>query len=69
MLNYYMRDGKVSVDPTYGLNEGTTSTAGSCDVACTKFSTSDLSGQCCSCNGATMKFARSAFNASTYLCK
>jgi hypothetical protein len=69
MLNFYLRDGKVSVDPTYGLNEDTTSTSGSCDVACTKFSMSDVSNKCCSCNGATMKYSRSAFNASTYLCK
>jgi hypothetical protein len=69
MLNFYLRDGKVSVDPTYGLNEGATSTSGSCDVACSKFSTSDLTGKCCSCNGATLKYARSAFNANTYLCK
>ena len=68
MLNFYVRDGQVSVDPTYGLNEGVTSTAGSCDVACTKFSTSDLTGKCCSCNGVSKKYVRSAFNSTVYLC-
>lgn len=69
MLNFYIRDGEVSVDPTYGLNEGATSTVGSCDAACTKFTGSDVSGRCCSCNGATKKFSRSAFNGNVYLCQ
>ncbi len=69
MLNFYLRDGKVSVDPTYGLNPGTTTTSGSCDAACTKFSTTDVSGRCCSCSGATKKYVRSTFNANTYLCQ
>ncbi len=68
MLNFYMRDGKVSVDPTYGLNEGVTTTTGSCDAACTKFSSSSVAGACCSCNGATKKFLKSAFSPSVYLC-
>lgn len=69
MLNFYIRDGEVSVDPTYGLNEGASSTVGSCDASCTKFASSDVSGRCCSCNGATRKFGRSAFNANVYLCQ
>jgi hypothetical protein len=69
MLNFYLRDGKVSVDPTYGLNEGTSSTSGSCDVACTKFSSNDVNGRCCACNGASRAYSRSSFNASTYLCR
>jgi hypothetical protein len=68
MLNFYIRNGEVSVDPTYGLNEGATSTVGSCDASCTKFTNSDMTGKCCSCNGASMKFSRSAFNANIYLC-
>ncbi|HTV20981.1 MAG TPA: hypothetical protein VMG12_19985 [Polyangiaceae bacterium] len=68
MLNFYMRDGQVSVDPTYGLNEGTTTTVGSCDAACTKFSSSDVSGRCCNCNGASRTYKRSTFNAAVYLC-
>jgi hypothetical protein len=68
MLNFYIRDGRVSVDPTYGLNEGTSTTAASCDAACTKFSRSNVAGRCCSCNGATKKYVKAAWNASTYLC-
>jgi hypothetical protein len=68
MLNFYMRDGKVSVDPTYGLNEGASTTVGSCDAACTKFSTSDVSNRCCSCNGATKTYKRSPFSGAVYLC-
>jgi hypothetical protein len=29
----------VAVDPTYGLNEGSSTSAGSCEIACTKVST------------------------------
>jgi hypothetical protein len=58
----------VGVDPTYGLNEVGSSAAGSCSSACTKMSSSDISGACCSCNG-TKKFARSAWNTSTYICQ
>jgi len=68
MLNFYLRNGQVSVDPTYGLNEGTTVTAGSCDATCTKFSPSDQSGKCCSCNGVTKRFVRSPFSTAIYLC-
>ena len=59
----------VSIDPTYGLNEEATQTSGSCDAACTKISTSSIAGTCCACNGATKKFVKSAWNASTYLCQ
>lgn len=69
MLNFYVRNGQVSVDPTGGLNEGGTTTSGSCTVACSKFSVSSIAGSCCSCNGATKKFARSSFSAYMYLCQ
>ncbi|MET0410247.1 MAG: hypothetical protein ABW217_03075 [Polyangiaceae bacterium] len=59
----------VSIDPTYGLNEDNTNSAGSCVAACTKITTSNAAGQCCSCKGATKKFAKSAWNASTFLCQ
>jgi hypothetical protein len=59
----------VSIDPTYGLNEDSTNSAGSCTAACTKISTSSVAGACCSCNGATKKFVKSAWNASTFLCQ
>jgi hypothetical protein len=68
MLNFYLRDGKVSVDPTYGLNAATTTTVGSCDAACTKFSTGAVGGKCCNCNSSVKSYGRSAFNSSLYLC-
>jgi len=58
----------VGIDPTYGLNEaGATSTA-SCSPVCTKVSSRDITGACCSCNG-TKRFARSAWSATTYVCQ
>jgi hypothetical protein len=59
----------VAIDPTYGLNEGSTTTSGSCEVACTKVSSTDVVGRCCSCSGAARKFKRSAFSTSVYLCQ
>jgi hypothetical protein len=60
----------VAIDPTYGLNEGSSTSAGACEVACTKVSTkSDISGGCCSCGGASKAFKRSAFSTSLFLCQ
>jgi hypothetical protein len=60
----------VAIDPTYGLNEGSTSSAGACEIACTKVSTnSDLSNRCCSCGGASKVFKRSAFSTALFLCR
>jgi hypothetical protein len=59
----------VSIDPTYGLNEAGSTTTGSCTAACTKVSASDSVGACCSCNGATKKFAKSAWSTTTYICQ
>ena len=59
----------VSIDPTYGLNEAGSTSTGSCPVACTKLSASNVSGQCCTCNGATRAYAKASFSAYTYLCK
>jgi hypothetical protein len=61
--------GNVSVDPTWGLNEDSTNSAGSCSAICTKVSTSNVAGQCCSCGGATKTFVKATWNASTYLCQ
>jgi hypothetical protein len=69
MLNLYVRNGQISCDPTAGLNEGGTTTSGSCTLACTKFSTSNVAGQCCSCNGVNRKLARSPFSSYMYLCQ
>jgi hypothetical protein len=59
----------VSIDPTYGLNEGGTTTAGGCTAACTKMSAASVAGQCCSCSGATKKFVKSAWSTTTFICQ
>lgn len=69
MLNMYMRDGMIPIDPTAGLNEGGTTTTGSCTEACPKYSTTSLVGACCSCNGVNRPFVRSSFSANYYQCK
>ncbi|HTV24697.1 MAG TPA: hypothetical protein VMG12_38660 [Polyangiaceae bacterium] len=61
--------GYVAIDPTSGLNEGVTTTSGSCTSGCTRISTTNVAGQCCSCGGATKKFVKTTFNANTYLCQ
>jgi len=63
-------NGNISIDPTYGLDDDGTSSTGSCMAACTKISvSSNYAGACCSCGGATKKFAKSPVNAITYLCQ
>jgi hypothetical protein len=59
----------VSIDPTYGLNEDGSTTSGSCSAACVRISRSNVSGDCCSCLGATRTFKKATWNASTYLCQ
>ena len=59
----------VSIDPTVGLNEGDSTSSGSCAAACTMISSTSVVGQCCSCNGVTKTYSRSPFSASTYLCR
>jgi hypothetical protein len=59
----------VAIDPTYGLNEDGSASSGSCAVACTKITTANIAGACCSCNSATKKYVKSAWNAMTYLCQ
>ncbi len=60
---------QVAIDPTYGLNESSSTSTGSCTASCLKISTANASGQCCSCSGKTKKFARSTWSASTYICQ
>jgi hypothetical protein len=62
-------NGNISIDPTYGLDDDGTNTTGSCTAACTKISLTNYAGACCSCGGATKKFAKSPYNAITYLCQ
>jgi hypothetical protein len=59
----------VAIDPTFGLDGSGTTSTGSCAAACVAISAStNLAGQCCSCQGVTRYFKRSAWNASTFLC-
>lgn len=59
----------VSVDPTYGLNEQNSTSTGTCTAACTKISASNAAGACCSCNGTTKKFSKSAWSTTTFICQ
>jgi hypothetical protein len=59
----------VTIDPTYGLNEGGTTTTGGCTAACTKISSTSIAGQCCSCAGVSKTFVKSTFSGTTYLCQ
>jgi hypothetical protein len=59
----------VSIDPTYGLNEEGSATSGTCSAACVKITRNDVSGDCCSCLGATRTFRKSAWNAATFICQ
>lgn len=68
-LSFKSRGSLVSIDPTYGLNPGGSTTTGSCTAACTKISSTNITGQCCTCNGYTRTFVRSAWSAVTYVCQ
>jgi hypothetical protein len=59
----------VSVDPTYGLNEQGTTSTGSCTAACTRITSTNVAGTCCSCAGTTKSFVKSAWSATTFLCQ
>jgi hypothetical protein len=67
-LSFTTTSSTVSIDPTYGLNESSSTSSGACTAACVKISLDDISGDCCSCGGLTRRYQRSTFNASTYLC-
>jgi hypothetical protein len=67
-IKFQVEGSAIAIDPTYGLNETGTTVAGSCTAACTKISSLNVAGQCCSCNG-SRKYARSTWNANTYLCQ
>jgi len=40
-----------------------------CPVACTKISSVSVTGQCCTCNGVTKTFVKSAWSGTTFLCQ
>jgi hypothetical protein len=58
----------VSIDPTFGLNSSDGTSSGSCTAACTLLSSTNITGNCCSCNGTIRSYVRSAFSITTYLC-
>jgi hypothetical protein len=60
---------QVAIDPTYGLNESSGTSSGSCTASCLKISTASVIGQCCSCNGVSKKFAKSAWSGTTFVCQ
>lgn len=67
-IKFQTEGSAIGIDPTYGLNVTGAAAAGSCSAACTKVSTTDIAGTCCSCNG-TKKYARSSWSAVTYVCQ
>jgi hypothetical protein len=60
---------RVAIDPTYGLNESPKTQTGACSAACTKITTTNVAGACCTCEGKTKKYSKAGWNASTYLCQ
>lgn len=68
-LAFSSTSSSVTIDPTFGLNESGSASAGSCMPACLRMSSSDATGQCCSCGGQLKRYARSTFNANAYLCR
>jgi hypothetical protein len=58
----------VSIDPTFGLNEANTTSTGACYQACTRISSSNVAGLCCSCANASRKFSKAPWNGTTFLC-
>ena len=69
-LNFQnLGNGKVSIDPTYGLDDDGSTSTGSCTAACVKISTTSYAGSCCSCGGVTKAFVKSQWNSITFLCQ
>jgi hypothetical protein len=58
----------VSLDPTYGLDDVGTTSAGTCTSACVKITRNNEAGNCCSCNGVTKTFRKALWSNYTYLC-
>lgn len=67
-IKFQTNGSNIAIDPTYGLNDTGSTTTGSCSAACTKITSQNVAGQCCSCNG-TKKYARSLWSPTTYLCQ
>jgi hypothetical protein len=67
-LSFTSTGSTVSIDPTYGLNDDGSTSTGSCSAACVKISSTNVAGQCCSCNGTLGEYVRSGWSAVTFLC-
>src|SRR5207245_575123 len=50
-IQFQTNGSMVGIDPTYGLNETGSTSTGSCTAACTKISSTNVAGECCSCGG------------------
>jgi hypothetical protein len=70
-LNFTVAEGKVGIDPTNSLVNGTSSTtSGSCSTSSVKVSTStNYTGTCCYVSGKYSTYQRSSWDTCTYLCK
>lgn len=68
-LNFQYSGDYVSIDPTIGFNEDGSTSSGACTASCTKMSSSNITGDCCSCNGDMGTYQRSPWNSKTYLCR
>jgi len=60
---------QVAIDPTFGLNEATSTSSGACTASCLKISNSNVAGQCCSCAGKSSKFVKASWSSTTYMCQ
>ncbi len=67
-LSFASTSSTVSIDPTYGLNEAGGTETGSCSAACTKASSTNIAGDCCSCNGVTRTYVRSIWSSTFFIC-
>jgi len=75
----YWKDGAAHLVPNslgdtltpscVSLDEDGTTATGSCVAACTKVTTTNVAGACCSCGGVTKKFVKAAWNNTTFLCQ
>lgn len=67
-IQFQAEGSTIAIDPTYGLNEAGSTSAGSCSAACTMISSTNIAGRCCSCNG-TRSYKRAIWSANAYLCQ
>jgi hypothetical protein len=70
-LNFTVAEGKVGIDPTNSLVNGTsTTTSGSCSTSSVKVSTStNYTGMCCYVSGKYGTYQRSSWDYNTFTCK